>query len=165
MVFVADITNIALEWAAKNVKNNPQISPLVEIRKVENCPHSSSVADQHGDASVFYESKTELSSSMVTEEADPLLAASCDLHADVKKRYQGPPVLLGVVKDGEKFDFCMCNPPFFETMEEAGLNPKTSCGGTPEEMICPGGERAFIIRIIEDSAVLKQSFRYYPCMY
>jgi hypothetical protein len=45
----------------------------------------------------------------------------------------GPPVLLGVVRDSEKFDFCMCNPPFFESMEEAGLNPKTSSGGTPEE--------------------------------
>ena len=50
-------------------------------------------------------------------------------------------------------------PPFFETMEEAGLNPKTSFGGTPEEMVCPGGEKAFITRIIEDSAVLKESFR------
>ncbi|KAK3194415.1 hypothetical protein Dsin_025725 [Dipteronia sinensis] len=28
----------------------------------------------------------------------------------------------------------MCNPPFFETMEEAELSPKTSCGGTPKEM-------------------------------
>ncbi|KAL6494840.1 hypothetical protein OROGR_031640 [Orobanche gracilis] len=52
-----------------------------------------------------------------------------------KKRYNVPPVLFGVVKDGESFDFCMCNPPFFETMDEAGLNPKTSCGGTPEEML------------------------------
>lgn len=79
-----------------------------------------------------------------------------------KESYHGPPVLLGVVKDGEKYDFCMCNPPFFETMEEAGLNPKTSCGGTPEEMVCCGGEKAFITRIIEDSIVLKQSFRYHP---
>lgn len=77
------------------------------------------------------------------------------------KSYVGMPILLGVVKDGESFDFCMCNPPFFETMEEAGLNPKTSCGGTPAEMVCPGGEQAFISRIVEDSVHLKHSFRYY----
>ncbi|KAK8475472.1 hypothetical protein V6N12_000272 [Hibiscus sabdariffa] len=58
----------------------------------------------------------------------------------------------------------MCNPPFFESIEEAGLNPKTSCGGTYEEMVCPGGEKAFITRIIEDSAVLQQSFRWYTSM-
>ncbi|KAK8683784.1 hypothetical protein V6N13_039833 [Hibiscus sabdariffa] len=58
----------------------------------------------------------------------------------------------------------MCNPPFFESIEEAGLNPKTSCGGTYEEMVCPGGEKAFITHIIEDSAVLKQSSRWYTSM-
>lgn len=83
-----------------------------------------------------------------------------EANSSVKKDYTGAPILLGVVKDGEVFDFCMCNPPFFETMEEAGLNPKTSCGGTPEEMVCSGGEHAFIIRIIEDSTKLKHTFRY-----
>lgn len=76
------------------------------------------------------------------------------------KYYNGPPILLGVAKDGERFDFCMCNPPFFETMDEAGLNPKTSCGGTPEEMVCSGGEHAFVTRIIEDSFKMKDTFRY-----
>ncbi|KAK0580810.1 hypothetical protein LWI29_006504 [Acer saccharum] len=46
-------------------------------------------------------------------------------------------------------------------MEEAGLNPKISCSGTPMEMVCPGGEKAFIPHIIEDSVALKQTFRYY----
>lgn len=34
----------------------------------------------------------------------------------------------------EQFDFCMCNPPFFETMEEAALNPGTTCTGAPGNM-------------------------------
>lgn len=29
----------------------------------------------------------------------------------------------------ETFHFCMCNPPFFESIEEASSNPKTACGG------------------------------------
>ncbi|KAL8457441.1 hypothetical protein ACS0TY_035341 [Phlomoides rotata] len=53
----------------------------------------------------------------------------------VKKRDNGPPIPFSIVKDGESCDFCMCNPPFFEKMEETGLNPKTSCGGTPDEMM------------------------------
>lgn len=161
---VADVTEIALEWAEKNVKNNPNISQLIEIRKVESCEDVPSMEKSHDGESVSCESKVELCACAVREEADPLPSASFDLHSVANKRYNGPPVLLDVVRDGERFDFCMCNPPFFETMDEAGLNPKTSCGGTPEEMICPGGEKAFITRIIEDSAVLKQSFRYYLCL-
>ena len=49
-------------------------------------------------------------------------------------------------------------------MPKAGLNPKTSCGGTYAEMVCPGGEKAFIARIIEDSVVSKQSFRWHTSM-
>lgn len=87
------------------------------------------------------------------------LQFSSTSHSGPDNCYRGPPVLLGVVKEREQFDFCMCNPPFFESVEEAGLNPKTACGGTPEEMVCFGGEQAFITRIIEDSVQLKQSFR------
>lgn len=118
------MTDVALEWAEKNVKNNPQISDLIEIRKVD-----------------------------FDEEL-------IDQNTDNAESYRGPPILAGVVKIDEKFDFCMCNPPFFETMEESGLNPNTSCGGTPAEMVCPGGEQAFISRMIQDSCQLKQSFRY-----
>lgn len=124
---VADVTDVALDCAKTNVQNNPHISELIEIRKVES--YTGTQEDQD------------------------------ELHSGVIESYHNLPILLGVVKDGEIFDFCMCNPPFFETIEEAGLNPKTSCGGTPAEMVCPGGEQAFITRIIMDSVQLKQSFR------
>lgn len=138
---VADVTDVALEWAERNVKDNPHISELIEIRRVESGDNTLSVEDSQNGRSSGSESRIQFT--------------------DNDTRYCGPPILVGVVRDGEKFDFCMCNPPFFETMDEAGLNPKTSCGGTPEEMVCPGGERAFITRIIEDGSVLKQTFRYY----
>ncbi|CAH8392061.1 unnamed protein product [Eruca vesicaria subsp. sativa] len=120
----SDITDVALEWAEKNVQSNPHISDLIEIR----------------DSKIFS------SEEAPTRPEDEYM------------------VLLGVVKESETFDFCMCNPPFFETFEEAGLNPKTSCGGTPEEMVCDGGEQAFVTRIIEDSAVLRQRFKWYTSM-
>ncbi|XP_076932787.1 uncharacterized protein LOC143598465, partial [Bidens hawaiensis] len=124
-----DETDVALEWAEKNVKNNPQVSNLIEIRKVD-----------------FDEG--ELTSQNTNNGGS----------------YNGPPILLGVVKTDEKFDFCMCNPPFFESMDEADLNPNTSCGGTPAEMVCPGSEQAFGSRMIQDSVQLKQSFRWYTSM-
>ncbi|CAN1276453.1 RNA N6-adenosine-methyltransferase mettl16 [Linum perenne] len=130
----SDITDVALEWAERNVRNNPHVAELIEIRRVPD-----------------EEAKLEPSCSLETEDV-----------AD--SRYCGPHILLGVVKEGEKFDFCMCNPPFFESIEEAGLNPKTACGGTPEEMVCHGGEQAFVTRMIDDSVVLKDSFRWYTSM-
>ncbi|KAK0581278.1 hypothetical protein LWI29_011994 [Acer saccharum] len=146
----ANVTDVALEWAEKNVTNNPHISELIEIRKVESCPTSGKESD-NGE-SACGESNLDLSG--VEEQAVPSSSSPFDQSIDANIIYHGPPVLLGVVRDGEKFDFCMCNSPFFEIMEAAGLNPKISCGRTPKEMVCPGGEKAFISRIIEDSVAL-----------
>lgn len=158
----SDVTDVAVEWAEKNVKCNQHISELIEIRKVTDCQGTISIEDSNCGESVNCENKMD-GNATVVEEAKLLPSSSFDPPLDMNK-YSGPPLLLGVVRDGEKFDFCMCNPPFFETMEEAGLNPKTSCGGTPEEMVCPGGEKAFITCIIEDSVVLKESFRWFTSM-
>ncbi|XVE48885.1 hypothetical protein DITRI_Ditri01bG0037700 [Diplodiscus trichospermus] len=152
--FVAsDVTDVALEWAERNVKNNPHISELIEIRKVK-CPQNTLTPEELNNGESVY-----------SEEVEGLPSSSSfDTPASEDGSYHGPPILLDVVRDGESFDFCMSNPPFFESIEEAGLNPKTSCGGTYEEMVYPGGEKAFITRIIEDSVVLKQSFRWYTSM-
>lgn len=159
----SDMTDVALEWAEKNVKSNPHISKLIEIRKVDSSESTLSIQESLSGKSVQDESNMDMSGHM-DEEAEPSSSSSINLPAGAQSSYHGPPVLLGVVRDGEQFDFCICNPPFFESMEEAGLNPKTSCGGTPEEMVCSGGERAFITRIIEDSVALKQTFRWYTSM-
>ena len=64
-------------------------------------------------------------------------------------------VLTPAVQEGESFTFTMCNPPFFESMEEAGQNPSTAFSGTATEMVCPGGELAFATRMLTDSLQLK----------
>lgn len=149
------MSDVALEWAERNVRYNPHILELIEVRKADSCKKTLQVEDG---SLVSAESKIDLTED-TGKEVERSPSSSSDLHDDASKSYYGPPILLGVVRDGEEFDFCMCNPPFFETMEEAGLNPKTSCGGTPMEMVCPGGEKAFITRIIEDSVMLKHTFR------
>ncbi|XP_038886851.1 U6 small nuclear RNA (adenine-(43)-N(6))-methyltransferase isoform X1 [Benincasa hispida] len=157
-----DVTDVALEWAERNVKSNPHVSELIEIRKVDDISDDLST-ELHNSVAVDSEFKI-LNEKDGMEVAPPLPSSLSKETVHLEKRYHGPPILLGVVKDGEEFDFCMCNPPFFESMDEAGLNPKTSCGGTPQEMVCPGGERAFISRMIEDSIVLRQTFRWYTSM-
>jgi len=147
------VTDVAIEWAERNVNSNPHISQLIEIRKVQD---NASAPCVEVEESVTGDRITLCRSTDVEVAPLPL-----DLHSCKNRNYHGPPILVGVVRGDENFDFCMCNPPFFESLEEAGLNPKTSCGGTSREMVCPGGERAFITRIIEDSTQLTEQFRYY----
>lgn len=136
---IADMTDVALQWANKNVESNSHLSELIEIRNAYSSCSTGSMP---------------CSEELIAENPE-------SLRQDHEEgRYRGPPILVGVVREGEYFDFCMCNPPFFESMEEAGLNPRTSCGGTSDEMVCHGGERAFITRIIEDSVTLKHAFRW-----
>ena len=149
------MTDVAIEWATRNVNSNPHIAESIEIRKVEDNEKAPCLEGFHDGGTMID----------ICQEVGPSLP-SLALHSNVheNKNYDGPPILLGVVRDDEKFDFCMCNPPFLESLEEAGLNPKTSCGGTSKEMVCPGGEKAFVARIIEDSVVLKHQFRWFTSM-
>lgn len=159
----SDVTDVAIKWANRNVTNNPHISELIEIRRVE-------CEDDIFDVEELQTKKPNSSECDLDShhkkalEIGPAPSSVVKVSSGKKKDYRGPPVLLGVVKDGEYFDFCMCNPPFFETMEEAGLNPNTACGGTSEEMVCFGGEQAFISRIIGDSVQLKHKFRWFTSM-
>ncbi|GJM90051.1 hypothetical protein PR202_ga06291 [Eleusine coracana subsp. coracana] len=116
----SDVTDVALEWAKKNVESNPHLAELIEIRNA-NAVTSASECEADG---------REAARDNTSGPVDDLTKSK-------------PPVLVGVVKESEIFDFCMCNPPFFESMEEAGLNPRTSCGGTTEEMGLRRGYGAF----------------------
>ncbi len=58
----------------------------------------------------------------------------------------------------------MCNPPFFSSLAEAGANPGTACGGTSVEMVCPGGELAFVRRMVHDSRALGKRVHWYTTM-
>lgn len=76
----------------------------------------------------------------------------------------GGGVLLPAIRADERFAFCMCNPPFFETMAEAEQNPSTDFGGTEAEMCCEGGEDAFTRRIYADSLRLRERVHWYTTM-
>lgn len=38
-------------------------------------------------------------------------------------------ILVPAIREDESFSFCMCNPPFFGTLQEAGCNPHTAYAG------------------------------------
>ena len=116
-----DIVDIALSSAIKNVRNNPRIAGLIEIRD--------------GRMSEVIPSRN-------------------------LSKFN---TLLGV-KNEEQFSFCMCNPPFFDLIQDAKLNPATHFGGTTYEMCHPGGEEAFTQRIFYESLVLRERVHWYTTM-
>lgn len=76
-------------------------------------------------------------------------------------------IFNGVIKTGEKYDVCFCNPPFHSSAKEAAAGSKRkwsnlkqtavtkitlNFGGQPNELWCAGGEQAFINKMIKESA-------------
>lgn len=74
-----------------------------------------------------------------------------------------------VIRDDEWFDLAMCNPPFHASLTQAAADtqrkwknlgkqdmapalPALNFGGQDAELWCPGGEQAFIKRMIDESA-------------
>lgn len=73
----------------------------------------------------------------------------------------------------EEMDFTMTNPPFYTSQEDflasskhhSAENPSSVvCTGAENEMICAGGDVAFVLRILHQSTVLKERVQWYTAM-
>lgn len=103
--------------------------------------------------------------------AQAILDANPKLAAQICLRLQpsGNSIFKGVLREDEWFDLSMCNPPFHTSLAEAregtqrkwqnlgkhaetGPTPALNFGGQDAELWCPGGEQAFIGRMIKESA-------------
>jgi 23S rRNA (adenine1618-N6)-methyltransferase len=93
--------------------------------------------------------------------AAPLPAIELRLQPEATRIFEG------VVRPGERFEACLCNPPFHASAAEAregsarkwrnlgrggGPSPILNFGGQGGELWCPGGEGAFLRRMISESA-------------
>jgi 23S rRNA (adenine1618-N6)-methyltransferase len=65
----------------------------------------------------------------------------------------------------------MCNPPFYESKSDMLASaavkqhaPFTACTGSETEMVIPGGEVAFVSRMIDESLVLRDRVQWYTSM-
>lgn len=72
-------------------------------------------------------------------------------------------------------DFCMCNPPFFNSQDQLATSPrknrtgrrpqpKSTETGASDELIATGGECQFVQQIIEESCRLRERIRVYTTM-
>ena len=83
---------------------------------------------------------------------------------------QDEPLLAAVAHSGP-FDFCMCNPPFYASPEDIQTrralkqtDSLSSLEYTASESVYPGGEVAFVERIIRESLELHQRITWYTSL-
>lgn len=84
----------------------------------------------------------------------------------------GPLIPLHSPKgDINTLDFVICNPPFYSSAsdlqtsaEKKSKPPNSACTGSPNEMVTPGGEVAFVSRMIGESLVLWVRVQWYTSM-
>jgi len=85
----------------------------------------------------------------------PYQIAIPDIHTDTKP----------------SIDFTLCNPPFYASSAELLTSasqksrpPNSACTGSATEMVTPGGETAFVIRMINESLQLRTRIQWYSSM-
>lgn len=72
----------------------------------------------------------------------------------------------------QRLDFVMTNPPFYssetdmlKSAAKKSRPPHSACTGAPVEMVCDGGEVAFVSRILDESLVLRERVQWYTAMF
>ena len=80
-------------------------------------------------------------------------------------------IFNGVVNSTDQFDVSICNPPFFETAEQAlkwnQKKWKTQSAeriGTNSELIYDGGEKAFISNMVKESIEFQKQIELFSCL-
>jgi 23S rRNA (adenine1618-N6)-methyltransferase len=116
---------------------------------------------------------------VAVESAKKIVDSNPSLKGAVELRLQASPekMLTGIVRPDETFDAVMCNPPFHASLEEAeagsrrkwknlghGDTAKKNFGGQGRELWFPGGEAAFVRRMVEESAALRTNVRWFTAL-
>lgn len=102
------------------------------------------------------------------------------LETQVTLRHQPNPhhIFEGIIKQGERFDVSVCNPPFHASAEEAlkthqqkqhNLKLKTNkptlnFGGSAAELWCNGGEKLFLKKMIRESQAFAEQCRWFTSL-
>ena len=114
--------------------------------------------------------------------ARAIVAANPALAARIECRHQSNPLAIfaGVILPGETFALSLCNPPFHASAAAAATgtqrkqrnlggpaaaaSPPLNFGGQGHELWCPGGEAAFIRRMVAESVAHAGAVRWFSTL-
>ncbi|WP_175624000.1 23S rRNA (adenine(1618)-N(6))-methyltransferase RlmF [Pseudocolwellia agarivorans] len=100
---------------------------------------------------------------------------------EIRKQLSTHSIFSGVIKENEKFDLTLCNPPFHSSEKEATKgsqrkwnnlnknkkpisNSQLNFGGTSNELWCQGGEMSFIHKMIKESRLFSSQILWFTCL-
>ncbi len=111
--------------------------------------------------------------------AEKIIGSDEGLRRAITLRFQPHPdrIFTGVVDDGDSFAASMCNPPFHASPQDAAkgtlrkwkslgkdLTTELNFGGKATELWCPGGELAFISRMVKESSEFRDRIRWFTTL-
>jgi len=117
--------------------------------------------------------------------AEQIIKADKKLNRNISCRLQqnSEQIFKGIIKEDEFYHLSLCNPPFHKSLAEASqgtirkwknLNKAPShakstektlnFGGQKAELWCPGGELAFIGKMIKESKAYKKQVLWFTCL-
>lgn len=117
--------------------------------------------------------------------AEQIIKADKTLNRNISCRLQqnSEHIFKGIIKEDEFYHLSLCNPPFHKSLAEASqgtmrkwknLNKAPSLtkskektlnfGGQKAELWCPGGELAFIGKMIKESKAYKKQVLWFTCL-
>ncbi|KAG8224346.1 hypothetical protein J437_LFUL004302 [Ladona fulva] len=89
------------------------------------------------------------------------------------KKVERETILKEIIDEDKTYDFTMCNPPFFANEQEiteyenrtaVRKTPSNSLTGTVGELVFPGGELAFIKKMVQESLTLRDKIKLFTTM-
>ncbi|MCM2305294.1 MAG: 23S rRNA (adenine(1618)-N(6))-methyltransferase RlmF [Elusimicrobia bacterium] len=117
--------------------------------------------------------RTALAAAQRIVDANPGLAGGVELRLQTNSAS----MFEGVVNAGESFDLSLCNPPFHASLEDARdasrlkwaklgrpSDTGSNFGGAEGELWHPGGEEAFVRRMVEESADFGAQVRWFTAL-
>ncbi|KAL8446521.1 hypothetical protein Emed_004975 [Eimeria media] len=104
--------------------------------------------------------------------AESLSAAAANVKANalearisLRQQAERNHIFRGVVRDTDPlFAASVCNPPFYASEEELGINPRREKGGSTDELVCEGGEEAFLTRMLSESKTFCCNFLWFTTL-
>jgi 23S rRNA (adenine1618-N6)-methyltransferase len=170
------IHHIADRLASKNDGKIPKTIKCLDIGVGANCVYPIIGNKEHG--WIF-----------VGSDIDPVSIASANriiqnnpgLNGAVECRLQTNPkqIFRGIIKQGERFDLTVCNPPFHSSLAEATAGnirklsnlgnkritkPTKNFGGQNREVWCEGGELQFVRNMITESSEFRNSVLWFSTL-
>lgn len=122
---------------------------------------------------------TDVDTASLQSARDNVARNSLEDRIRVVTRSPDDPLVFTGDDPSSSLDFTMCNPPFYASTDEMTASasakkqpPHSACTGAPVEMVyaarddddVPGGEIAFVGRILDESAALQDRVRWYTAM-